>query len=150
MIKKLVIDKMQAINDVFDAQMQSAEQVFTIADTALKDAEFKRASAADLIDEALKEWHDNLRGAIFDPMQTGDRLEIFLDAHRQHENASEKLKSASEYREEKRLNLLEANYNVRQIKERLHFAKRILEHKREERWLGTIENMKIKKVYQKC
>ena len=147
MLNKVAIDKMQTINDVFDAQMESAEQIFTIADTALKDAEFKRASAADLIDEALKEWHDNLRGAIFDPMQTGGRLEIFLDAHRQHENASEQLKSASEYREAKRLDVLEANYNVRRIKERLHFTKRILARKREEIWLGTIENMKIKKIY---
>jgi hypothetical protein len=133
MLNKVAIDKMQTINDVFDAQMESAEQVFNIADIALKDAEFKRASAADLIDEALKEWHDNLRGVIFDPMQTGNRLEIFLDAQRQHKNASEQLKSASEYREAKRLNLLEANYNVRQIKERLNFAKRILARKREER-----------------
>ena len=147
MLNKLAIDKMQTINDVFDAQMESAEQIFTIADTALKDAEFKRASAADLIDESLKDWHDNLQGAIFDPVQTGGRLEIFLDAHRQHENASEQLKSASEYREAKRLNLLEANYNVRRIKERINFAKRILSRKREERWLGTIENMTIKKVY---
>lgn len=150
MLYNLKMARIRSIIDILGVRLQNAEQVFTCADFALKDTEIKLSSAAALVDKTLEGWHVCLSGALFDPVLTEIRAKTFLIARKRHEDALELFKSAERHRELKRLNVLEANYNVRHFQERMYDDNRQIKRKKEEARLSYAEDLRGHRIGQKC
>ena len=150
MLNKSKVAQMQVIDNVLGARLHNAEQIFNCTDTALKNAKSELDSASIITDETLEDWYACLNDAFFDPVLTQAKAKIFLTARKRHEDALQLIKSAEKHRESKRLDLLEANYNVRQIREKIYNANRQIRLKKEELSISDVKDLRDQRISQKC